>query len=60
MGMAQLTSTIYWYVGSGSPFLEWILAVAKEKYPPAVNSISWGSVEQVLRNTCTFISLLFV
>lgn len=48
MGVAQLTTTYYWYVGSASPFLDWIIACASEKYPPQVNSISWGAIEQVI------------
>lgn len=48
MGVAQLSASYYWYVGTASPFLDWILVAASEKYPPAVNSISWGAVEQVL------------
>lgn len=56
MGVAQLSATIYWYVGTASPFLDWITAVANEKYPPAVNSISWGAVEQVN----TFILIFFL
>ena len=29
------------------PFLSFILAVASDPYPPSVNSISWGTDEQV-------------
>jgi len=50
MGVAQQTAAIYWYVPPTSnqdPFVDWITAVANESDPPLVNSISWGSIEQV-------------
>lgn len=48
MGVAQETSSIFWWVdASTDPFVAWITAVADEDYPPKVNSISWGSIEQV-------------
>jgi tripeptidyl-peptidase-1 len=50
MGVAQRTSSVYWYVdssGSSDPFVAWITDVADERNPPRSNSISWGSTEQV-------------
>ena len=46
MGISQLTSTIYWYIDSTNPFVDWILAVGNEPNPPLVNSVSWGTTEQ--------------
>jgi len=46
MGVAQQTSTIYWYVGGNDPFTDWITDVANDPNPPLVNSMSWGSIEQ--------------
>jgi len=50
MGVAQRTTSLFWWVSSsgGDPFLSWITTVADEPYPPKVNSISWGSIEQVI------------
>lgn len=47
MGIAQGVSTVYWYTGGADPFLDWILDVADEEAPPQVNSMSWGTTEQV-------------
>jgi hypothetical protein len=48
MGIAQHTSTVYWYVDSDTdPFVVWITQVADMTNPPLVHSISWGAVEQV-------------
>jgi hypothetical protein len=47
MGVSQATTTIYWYDGSGNPFMGWITSVSNTAKPPLSNSISWGSVEQV-------------
>jgi hypothetical protein len=50
MGVAQQTATIYWYVTNNSttdPFVAWVTDVANSTNPPLVNSISWGSLEQV-------------
>ena len=48
MGIAQQTSTIFWYEASSNPFLTWIVSVSNTKKPPLSNSISWGTIEQVL------------
>lgn len=32
---------------SGNPFVTWATDAASQTNPPAVNSISWGMVEQV-------------
>jgi tripeptidyl-peptidase-1 len=47
MAVAQDTQTVYWYQGGNDPFIDWITAVADDPDPPLVNSISWGSTEQV-------------
>lgn len=50
MGVAQQTATIYWYqeqTDTSDPFVDWITDVANASNPPLVNSISWGSIEQV-------------
>jgi hypothetical protein len=47
MGVAQQTQMIYWYQGGDDPFIDWITEVADASDPPLVNSISWGSIEQV-------------
>jgi subtilase family serine protease len=49
MGIAQLTTTIYWYVTEDQatdPFVAWVADIANTSNPPLVNSMSWGSVEQ--------------
>ena len=54
MGVAQQTATIYWYVTSNSttdPFVGWLVDIANTTNPPLVNSMSWGSVEQVIIST---------
>ena len=49
MGIAQKTRTIYWYSpNTADPFVSWILDVSSTPNPPLSNSISWGSVEQVI------------
>jgi hypothetical protein len=56
MGVAQQTATIYWYVTDNSttdPFVAWVADVANMTNPPLVNSMSWGSIEQV-RICCAF------
>eukprot|EP01036_Dinobryon_divergens_P027015 gene27015-35722_t len=50
MGMAQVSTSIYWYTSSASsstydPFTTWILAVAADPNPPQSNSLSWGAYE---------------
>jgi hypothetical protein len=47
MGIAQRTTTIYWYESSGNPFLSWITSMANTPHPPTSSSISWGTIEQV-------------
>ena len=47
-GVAQETTTIYWYVGGDDPFVTWIQEVSDEEYPPTSNSISWGGTEQAM------------
>lgn len=51
MGLSQQTMTVYWYTAltdTSDPFVDWITDVANTTNPPLSNSISWGSVEQVL------------
>lgn len=48
MGVAQKTTTTYWYDGTNNAFLSWILAMSNTAHPPLSNSISWGTVEQVI------------
>ena len=45
--MSQNTITTYWYVDSMDPFMDYVTELADEEDPPLVNSISWGSIEQV-------------
>lgn len=47
MGIAQRTTTVYWYESSGNPFLSWITSMANTPHPPTSSSISWGTIEQV-------------
>jgi hypothetical protein len=50
MGIAQQTTTIYWYVTDESttdPFVAWVTDIADMDNPPLTNSMSWGSTEQV-------------
>jgi hypothetical protein len=47
MGIAQGTQTVYWYQGGSDPFVDYMTAIADDADPPLINSISWGSVEQV-------------
>mmetsp|Transcript_10297 Transcript_10297/g.15463 ORF Transcript_10297/g.15463 Transcript_10297/m.15463 type:complete len:672 (-) Transcript_10297:785-2800(-) len=51
-GLAQLASSIYWYVPSGKgytdPFVAWITAVANTQQPPQSNAISWSSLEMYM------------
>lgn len=55
MGVSQATTTIYWYDGSGNPFIGWITSVSNTAKPPLSNSISWGSVEQVSITTVYYL-----
>lgn len=48
MSISHKTATIFWYVSSCDSFVGWITEVAASSNPPKSNSISWGSVEQVL------------
>ena len=51
MGVAPSIATVYWYVDESDtgpdPFVAFVTALANTPHPPLVNSISWGSVEQV-------------
>jgi subtilase family serine protease len=50
MGIAQDTELVYWYVDSSqyeNVFVAWAADASDMQDPPLVNSISWGSVEQV-------------
>ena len=47
MAFLQNTVTYHWYVPGYDPFLNFVTSMANTKYPPLVNSISWGCVEQV-------------
>lgn len=47
-GISQNTSSVYWYVSGGNPFVEWLLAVEDDPDPPKVNSVSWGVTEQAI------------
>ena len=47
MGIAQQTKSIFYYVGGSDPFVSFVTTLADMKDPPLVNSISWGSIEQV-------------
>eukprot|EP01034_Spumella_vulgaris_P029131 gene29131-36124_t len=47
-GIAQETTSIFWYVDSSSgddPFLLWATQMQDEEDPPRSNSISWAAVE---------------
>ena len=46
MGVSQVTTSYYWYVGGSDPFTSWITEVAGEVAPCHANSISWGTTEQ--------------
>ena len=61
MGMAQATTSIYWYSSyeSMDPFLLWIVTMADTKNPPSSNSISWGAPEQVMKLLCAEDFLMF-
>jgi tripeptidyl-peptidase-1 len=48
MGIAQDTATFFWYDGNRNPFLSWITEVSNDPNPPLSNSISWGSIEQMV------------
>jgi subtilase family serine protease len=48
MGVAQNTTSVYWYTAGGNPFVEWIEEVENDDDPPKVNSISWGVTEQAI------------
>jgi tripeptidyl-peptidase-1 len=51
MGVAQQTTSVYWYqpdTTTSDPFVDWATDVANSTNPPLSNSISWGSIEQVI------------
>jgi tripeptidyl-peptidase-1 len=55
MGVSQQTTSVYWYqpqTDTSDPFVDWATDVANSTNPPLANSISWGSVEQVLQYIC--------
>lgn len=47
MGIAQQVVSTYWYVDGSDPFVDFVTELADMPNPPLVNSMSWGSVEQV-------------
>ena len=51
MGLAQRTTTIYWYEGNsvGDPFVQYLLDIESHGYVSKSNSISWGADEYVSR-----------
>jgi tripeptidyl-peptidase-1 len=51
MGISQNTSSVYWYVSGGNPFVQWLLEVEDDPDPPKVNSVSWGVTEQAIGKT---------
>ena len=48
MGIAQNTTSVYWYVSGGNPFVAWLLEMENDSDPPKVNSVSWGVTEQAI------------
>lgn len=48
MGVAQGTTTVFWHMEASDPFVDYITEITSSDNPPLVNSISWGSIEQVL------------
>jgi hypothetical protein len=51
MGVAQQTTTIYWYVTEDQatdPFVAWVTEIANSANPPQTNAITYGSTEQFL------------
>jgi tripeptidyl-peptidase-1 len=48
MGIAQDTTTIFWHTEGSDPFVDYLTQVTDNNNPPLVNSVSWGSIEQVL------------
>eukprot|EP00981_Chlorochromonas_danica_P002127 scaffold424_cov165-Ochromonas_danica.AAC.27 len=54
MGVAQKTSSIYWWVNGNTttdPFVAWLIDVADEAHPSLSNSMSWGSDEPSTDNS---------
>jgi subtilase family serine protease len=45
MGVAQRTTSFYWYVRGANAYVNWITDVGEEVNPPTSNSMSWGSDE---------------
>lgn len=45
MGVAQRTTSFYWYVKGTNAYVNWITDVGEEVHPPTSNSMSWGSNE---------------
>jgi subtilase family serine protease len=48
MGIAQETTTIFWHTEGSDPFVDYLTQLTGSDNPPLVNSVSWGSIEQVL------------
>jgi hypothetical protein len=48
MGIAQKVETFFWYVGGTNPYVDFMTQIANSPKVPAVNSISWGSIEALL------------
>jgi hypothetical protein len=49
MGVSQGTASNYWYVAAtGNPYVTWITDLASDPNPSQSNSMSWGSIEQVV------------
>jgi len=46
MAVAQNSPTTFWVIdeNSNDPFLDWVVALAKDSNPPLVHSISYGSI----------------
>ena len=55
MGISQYTTSYYWYVQAtvtSNPYVSWVTSLADDASPPASNSMSWGSIEQVWYAAC--------
>ena len=51
MAIAQESETTYWSIDESSqdPFLDWIVALGTDAYPPLVHSVSYGSIATEVR-----------
>lgn len=54
MALAQNTVTLYTYIGTSDPFVDYLSDIADQQYPSLANSISWGSTEQSENNSTMF------